>query len=265
MKFNVKMFVVTITAICAMSTLVYAGGNGFSKKGADSQKQNLSAKAGTVVSLIDQLPLEYLDDGERLELLYMFEEEKVARDVYSALFTVWGHWVFENIAASEQKHMDAIAALFQRYEMTLPESAGTPGVFDSADMQELYNTLVSQGSLSLGEALQVGATIEDLDIFDLKDYVELTDNLDIQTVYENLMRGSRNHLRSFVYQLSLNDLEYTAQYLTQEEIDEILATERERGLAVSNGTQNDGDRSSSRSIGIPQENCILEQPVASDD
>ena len=258
MKFNVKLFVATITAICAMSTLVYAGGNGFAKQGTNAQKSAISAKAGTVVSLIDQLPLDYLDEGEALDLLYMFEEEKVARDVYSTLFDVWGHWVFENIAASEQKHMDAIAALFQRYDMTLPDSADTPRVFDSSDMQELYNTLVAQGSLSLGEALQVGATIEDLDIFDLQEYVELTDNLDVQTVYENLMRGSRNHLRSFVYQLTLNDLEYIAQYLTQEEIDEILAEERERGLAVSNGTQNNGDSSSSRSIGIPQENCIVE-------
>lgn len=258
MKSNVKFFIATITAVCAMSTLVYAGGNGFAKQGTQAQKSELSAKAGTVVSLIDQLPLEYLDEGEKLELLYMFEEEKVARDVYSDLFDVWGHWVFENIANSEQKHMDAIAALFARYGLTLPESADTPRVYDSVDMQELYNTLVAQGTLSLGEALQVGATIEDLDIFDLQEYVELTDNLDIQTVYENLMRGSRNHLRSFVYQLTLNDLEYTAQYLTQEEIDEILAADRERGLAVSNGTQRDGGPSSSRSIGIPQENCILE-------
>jgi len=56
-------------------------------------------------------------------------------------------------------------------------------------------------------------------------WIASTDNEDIRMVYENLLRGSRNHMRSFDKQIVKNGGAYTAQYLTQAEIDEILAGE----------------------------------------
>lgn len=55
----------------------------------------------------------------------------------------------------------------------------------------------SQGSSSLLDGLVVGCTIEDLDILDLKNHLLEVDNQDFTLVFNNLMRGSRNHLRSF--------------------------------------------------------------------
>ena len=229
MKINQTTTVILVTLLCLASIPAFAGGRGFGR-------QQLNT-AGTVVSLIDSLPLEYLDEEEILSLLHMYEEEKVARDVYSTLFGTWGHWVFEHIATSEQKHMDAVGTLLSRYEIALPENVEIPNVFESYEMQNLYDALVEQGRISLVDALLVGATIEDLDIYDLQKYVNLTDNEDIQTVYQNLLRGSRNHMRSFTYQLTLNDIIYTPQYLTQEEIDDIISTERERGLISGDNFQ----------------------------
>ena len=65
-------------------------------------------------------------------------------------------------------------------------------------MQTLYDTLVEQGKYSLLDALMVGATIEDLDIKDLQEFSSQIDNEDILLVYSNLERGSRNHMRSFI-------------------------------------------------------------------
>ncbi len=229
MKISSTTATIIIALLCLASIPAFAGGRGF-----DRQQSNT---AGTVVSLIDSLPMEYLDEGETLDLPHMYEEEKVARDVYSTLFGIWGHWVFDHIAMSEQKHMDAVGALLARYEIALPENSVIPNVFESSEMQNLYNVLVEQGRMSLVDALLVGATIEDLDIYDLQEYVELTDNEDIQTVYQNLLRGSRNHMRSFIYQLTLNDITYTPQYLTQEKFDDIISTERERGLISGDNFQ----------------------------
>ncbi len=42
-------------------------------------------------------------------LIFMREEEKMARDVYRVLGEQWGVDVFNNISQSKQKHMNAIA------------------------------------------------------------------------------------------------------------------------------------------------------------
>ncbi|PLX97948.1 MAG: hypothetical protein C0622_12040 [Desulfuromonas sp.] len=194
-----------------------------------------------MAKLVAQLPQAPLDAVETADLIHMIEEEKVARDVYSTLFEEWGHWIFDHIALSEQQHVDAVTALLERYDIPLPVSMALPGVYDSVEMQELYAALVEQGRVSLIDALYVGATIEDMDILDLRECIELTDNPDIETVYENLMRGSRNHLRSFVDQLTLYDIVYTAQYLTQEEVDAIVASEHETGLITTPGNNGQGN------------------------
>jgi len=95
-------------------------------------------------------------------LLYMYEEEKMARDVYTALDAQWNQPTFQNIAASEQMHMDAIKTLLVRYGITVPMTEA--GVFNDATLQSLYNSLVSTGKKSISDALKAGATIEEVDI-----------------------------------------------------------------------------------------------------
>lgn len=175
------------------------------------------------------LPVQDLSIEEERGLLKMREEEKLARDVYQVLYEQWGHQVFGNIVQSEQRHMDAVKSLLDKYNLMDPVVDLSVGVFTDPDMQLLYDSLVAEGSATIVDAFHVGATIEDLDIKDLYDLLEKTDNSDIQMVYENLSRGSRNHLRAFTTQLSLNGETYEAQFLTQDEINDIITSPRERG------------------------------------
>ena len=141
-------------------------------------------------------------------LWFMREEEKLARDVYSELATIWDLGVFWNIAESEQQHMDAILNLLTKYGLEDP--AGDPGVFDNSVLQELYDKLIEKGGLSLIDALEVGVIIELTDIRDLEDYLgllpeqpdKLTDKKDINQVFTNLLNGSYNHLDAFESHLS---------------------------------------------------------------
>ena len=48
-----------------------------------------------------------LTEAEENHILYMREEEKLARDVYLTLYELWGAEIFANISESEQQHMDA--------------------------------------------------------------------------------------------------------------------------------------------------------------
>ncbi len=174
-------------------------------------------------NVVAQYPYQALNEIEKTGLLQMREEEKLARDVYLTLFKKWKHQVFNNIANSEQRHMDAVKSLLDKYGLKDPVADNNIGAFTNPQMKKLYNTLTQKGSASLVNALLVGATIEDLDIYDLKTLLAQTDNKDIQVIYRNLMKGSRNHLRAFTRALKAYGKAYTAKYLPQKEIDQIIS------------------------------------------
>ena len=188
------------------------------------------------VTQIITLPMEPLNDLERAALIFMREEEKLARDVYDYLFVKWNSKSFDNISSSEQTHIDAILALIKKYELVDPAADNIPGKFVNSDLQKLYNNLIETGSLSQEDAFKVGAAIEEIDILDLKRELDTNvDNEDIIFAFENLMKGSRNHLRSFVQNLSKLGIDYTPQYLTQEAYDEIINADMEQGRGARKG------------------------------
>ncbi|MEN8189752.1 MAG: DUF2202 domain-containing protein [Thermodesulfobacteriota bacterium] len=203
----------------------------------------------TASSPAANLPVEQLSSEERDGLIKMLEEEKLARDTYSVLYKRWGLQIFSNISKSEQQHMSAIKTLLDKYKISHPAVDASQGIFKDQQLQELYTSLTRQGEQSLAEALKVGATIEELDIKDLYDYLEQTDNTDIKTVYQNLAKGSRNHLRSFSAQLSQNKTDFTPQFLTAAQVSEIVNSPRERGRVNADGEQVAGGRGFGRGSG----------------
>lgn len=168
----------------------------------------------------ENITYDELSDADRDALLFMLEEEKLARDTYIYLNNTWSIMQFANIKNSEQSHMNAVATLLDIYDVDytiLPE-----GEFYDADLQAFYDQFVIDGSISSANALQIGATIEDLDIVDLQDYIDDTENDALLNVFDGLQCGSRNHLRSFTNAITNNGDTYTPQFLTQEEYDDIL-------------------------------------------
>lgn len=179
--------------------------------------------------LIQNIEPSSLSEDEISGLILMREEEKLARDVYLTLYDKWNLRIFNNIANSEQTHTDAVKVLLDRYDLEDPVKDDAVGVFTSLDLKTLYDELVSRGSASLLDALVVGATIEDLDIKDLNELLTQTDNEDIILTYNNLNRGSRNHLRAYVQQIESNGGSYSPQYISQSEYNSIISSDQERG------------------------------------
>lgn len=129
--------------------------------------------------------------------------------------------------------MDAIEALLKKYKIEDPVKDNSIGVFQDEELQNLYYQLVDKGKQSLVDALEVGAIIEDLDIKDLEEAIRKTDNHDIAFVYQNLMKGSRNHLRSFTRILRRLGITYEPQYISAEEYEHILSTPHEIGPVLT--------------------------------
>lgn len=157
-------------------------------------------------------------------LKFMREEEKLARDSYLVLGEEWGLTIFSNISESEQRHMDALKQLFDKFGLADPvkdESESGIGDFYNTDLGVLFVELMIWGLESEMDSLKVGAAIEEVDIRDIHHAIERAENQDIITTYESLLCGSRNHLRAFVRQIEINGEEYVPFLKYDPETDEL--------------------------------------------
>lgn len=170
-----------------------------------------------------------LSESEGDGIVFMREEEKLARDVYLTLADIWGYSIFTNIASAEQTHMDSVLGLIETYGLEDPVGDNAIGVFVNAELQQMYEDLVALGSESSEAAFEVGALIEEVDIEDLAIYLESPVPADVATVYERLLSGSENHLRAFISQLGSAGVDYEPSVLDVETYDKIISSEPQRG------------------------------------
>ena len=169
-----------------------------------------------------------LTDSELDILLGMKEEEKLAHDVYIALYEKWGSLIFSNISSAEERHMNAVIRLLEYYGSD-ETSVGEAGIFTIDKFQILYDELVAAGSVSIAEAYKTGLLIEEMDIKDLTEALEIVSNDNIVLVFENLLKASRNHLRAFNRELTKLEITYVPVYISQDEFDQILDSPMETG------------------------------------
>lgn len=136
-------------------------------------------------------------------LVYMIEEEKMARDLYDTFAEQTGSVVFDKISDSEQMHYDTLLLAAQKAGIDLSSVSTTAGVFANTAIQSLYDTLLAQGSESLAAATQVGILVENTDISDLSAYSADSSIGVIGTIYANLETASEHHLAAFARQSNL--------------------------------------------------------------
>ena len=179
-----------------------------------------------------------LDAEDVANLIFMREEEKLARDVYRTLDGLWGHRTFANITNAEQQHMDSIKVIMDQYGVVDPVMDDGTGIFVNSTLQNLYNELIARGSTSLVEALHAGALVEEVDIKDLWNAIDETESIDLKILYGNLVNGSYNHLKAFVGAIENLGVTYTAQLLESAEVEQILADGSTAGGPRGNGGAN---------------------------
>lgn len=200
------------------------GRRGWTGQGAGNQ-------GGAQQQILDMGPL---TDIEVAHVLYMRQEEKLARDVYITFDEVWLGEVFATIAVSEQRHMDAMGRIIAIQELIDPITDDTVGAFAKVEGQDtdfgvLFAELTADGAESYVAALQTGAYLEELDILDLQLCLLDIEDEYLAQVFGNLLGGSSNHLRAFVTALQAAGETYTPHLMDQDQYEAIVGSPVERG------------------------------------
>ena len=208
-KGNIKMKNKTLAKVASIAVisvvLLSACGGGSSTSLVTDQPNIENEITSEPVSTTSSIQGE-LSAAEIQGLLYMREEEELARDLYLDIYAAKDNRlkVFKNISDNaETRHAAAVLALLDMYGIEDP-STGFHNTYTSEIIQMLYDQLLNNavGSDDIA-ALKVGALVEETDIRDInleKNKVSES-HTEIITTYENLLCGSRNHLRSFVKQI----------------------------------------------------------------
>jgi len=171
----------------------------------------LSVVAGGSVLAVDPLP-----ELVAQTLQDVREQEKLSHDVYlyfSGLYVDQhpGQNIFARVTEAEQRHMDAVLQLLQKYGVADPVAVDgvvtAPGEFPDQVVEDLYAAYVEQGEAGLAQALEAAVAIETADIARLESGIagESASYADILQVYTNLLASSQRHLAAFLKVLGQTD------------------------------------------------------------
>ncbi|MGV8174483.1 MAG: DUF2202 domain-containing protein [Methanothrix sp.] len=155
-----------------------------------------------------------LSARERDGVLFIWEEEKAARDLYTSLYEANNLSIFQNLVKSEQSHMDQAKGVMDRYSLSVPED-DAPGVFENQTLQKVHDDLLREGLGSDEDALLVAAEFEEISIIDLEAELAYAENEDIRVVYQGLLAGSQKHLRSYVADLKSLGIMYSPRHIEE--------------------------------------------------
>ena len=228
-----KRVVLMLIAVLLLAPPATRAGQG--KGGPGDGEGGPGAPGCSLHRMLVELPSEHLGTREASDLAFMREEEKLSRDVYLSLHERWGLRIFRQIAGGERRHMREVRVLIDKYGIEDPVAGNGLGVFTDGDLQALYESLTDDGAASPESALLVGAAIEELNLRELKLSLGRANNQDLALLYQNLMKGSRNHLRAFTRALARRGIVYEPVYLTPEEYQAIVDMPREQGVVDAAG------------------------------
>ena len=163
-----------------------------------------------------------LSEAQESHLVDLFEEEKLAHDLYSEFYEAHAYKPFSHHTEAEAKHMGFVDEILTQYEISRPNL--DPGFFENTEFQNAYNEWLTKGVADGVEACYIAAYIEEMDILDLIEGIKIAETTPIKDLYETLKSGSENHLRAYNKFLKMEfNIDYEPQLMTQEMFDEIIA------------------------------------------
>lgn len=139
-----------------------------------------------------------LTEGQKDMLFFIYQREKVARDVYDTLSKIYkDENTFALMKFAEQRHLNCTRELCDIYGVeTSRINEESIGVFESPVLQTLYDECTVKGAQSLMDAFEVGKFLESTDIEDLE-LASVGMPSDVVDVYDRVKQRNINYLGIF--------------------------------------------------------------------
>ncbi len=220
------MKIPSLALILGLTTTVV----GYSAEPAPTPAPDSSQSACSPDTMVFNFPSQELSSAEKDSLLQLLGQEKLLQDVYAKLYEKWPLPAFQEIPRGEERHANGVKALLRKYQLTDPNVDKLAGVFEDAKLTQQYQDLVAKGNGSLEEAMTVLASLEEQDAVDLEKAVTATDNFDVQFVYRQLAKGSRNHLRDLVSLLRDKGTTYQPAFYSMADFQKVVDAGQEKYL-----------------------------------
>lgn len=98
------------------------------------------------------------------------------------------------ITNDETSSLAETRILLNLYAIPDPTASQPAGAFATAGTQHLYDTLLAQGAISVGDASAAARTVESTQIIDLKAAAAGLTAPDLLQLYTSLLEASQGHL-----------------------------------------------------------------------
>ena len=212
-----KKIFYTTTEITLLALLLSAcGSDTTTASGQNAYAQDTYANEMTPTVVTDAINADVSTLTQELQdsITYMYNEEKLAKDVYLNVYNLQPLKQLYNIGSkSEVTHEEAVNDLAIKYDLNITLYPDTEAPYDLEainsygsgqyaveSIQELYDMLYDKGIQSQQDALEVRCMVEVTDINDLYIYVnQATESnaSDVLTVFNFLRDGSYKHYWAF--------------------------------------------------------------------
>ncbi|MDF2884681.1 MAG: hypothetical protein K0R54_5251 [Clostridiaceae bacterium] len=181
-------FMISISTIVVISTLLFGCSAGAGQVAKDSvNATNLSVEVSQISSYGSSGAKDDTELNKENMLTYAIEDEYLARKEYEVIMNKYGtQKPFSNIIKAEEHHISYLKALFEKYNIPIPEDKASNYAAIPVNLTEAYK-------------VGVNAEIENINMYDR--FLKEDAPQDIKDTFIALRDASKNHLDAFEKQV----------------------------------------------------------------
>ena len=167
-----------------------------------------------------------LDIKNNRELfLKLYQEEKLAYDLYGEFYERWSLGVFNKVQQREAKHVWCVERIMDNYGFDYNTNT-IAGSYPDRDIQKIYDDLTVKGCISDLAALEAAAYIKEKHISQLRERIRYQEDEYVVKVIFLMESAAQSHLRAFVKSIRLSGSDYSPVFLTDDEFSRIMETDK---------------------------------------
>lgn len=157
--------------------------------------------------------------------LKLYQEEKLAYDLYGEFYERWSLNVFNSVQQREAKHVWCVERIMDNYGFD-HVSNSKAGSYPDREIQKIYDDLSVKGCISDLAALEAAAYIKEKHISQLRERIRYQEDEYIVKVIFLMESAAQSHLRAFVKSIRLSGSDYSPVFLTDDEFCGIMSSDK---------------------------------------